>query len=69
MLKIVKSLLFVETVWRFQRLPNNIKLTMTNVKVQKNYFEWKFQDISTKKRNIMYLSKTKMGKREPILEA
>ena len=33
-LKIVKSLLFVETVRHVQRLPNNIKLTVTKVKVQ-----------------------------------
>ena len=34
MLKIAKSLLFVEKVWHFQRLPNNIKRTKTKVQVQ-----------------------------------
>ena len=70
MLKIVKSLLFVETVWHFQRLPNNIKRTMTNVKVQQELLWMIISGYKhEKKRNIMYLSKTKMGKRELILEA
>ena len=70
MLKIAKSLLFVEKVWHFQRLPNNI----TKVKVQQELLwmiisGYKHEKKRKEKRNLMYLSKTKMGKRELILEA
>ena len=70
-LKIVKSLLFVETVCHFQRLPNNIKRTMTKANVQQELL-WMIISGYThekKRRYIMYLSKTKMGKSELILEA
>ena len=59
-----------EPVWHFQRLPNNIKRTITKVKVQQKLLWMIISGYKhEKKRNIKYLYKTKMGKRELSLEA